>query len=769
MAEIDKRVIRYRDLFVGDFWRYFVRAVWLFFPAILFLIIAHQSFWKLSQGKDLMIITLENRKVFGLFLLSLTFWVVITWYTTRLVAKAKELLKRDKHLMWTTLRIQGPRILAFTCITIIILAFFQLSYPDVPQLSRTVCNILFWLSFPWYFFVYQFWNRMLDRSKSIDTEKKIKYWQKIRYAIYAVLSIATLIVVFFTWFAGLIALLLAYQFFFVSIILIRRNIIDTRNEYSYQHPEQYNLKAKNISVWAKIRQLVMDKEDRQYFRAINVVSFLAAIVYFCTIFSVRFSTWIGSFPFLLLAFGVMLGVGNFIATVSVLQRFNFHLLFFAMAFIIGNISEPHYTRLIKKSQAEARFDNRQDLNTYFTTWLNDPERKSKLEDSAVQKFPVYFVMANGGASRSGYWTASVLSRLEDETNGDFSRHLFCLSGASGGSVGNATFFSLLRAKDNLLQRDSSFTAHQDAAMQFLRSDFLTFVVARTLGPDVFRHLITLYNVSDRSSALSFALERASGKKSFLYDSLGVPFSKIITQQDKTYNLPLLFINTTRMQDGAPGIISNIKITDSIYNRRIDMLSLLDEKKDMKLSTGVVLGASFPYLNPAGRIDYKSCDTCKAVPNYFVDGGYFDNSGAGAVFETIFQLQQLLQQPEFASYKNKLEFTVIHITNDPLTDSQLSAVNPVVNDLAAPVKTLIGAYGTQTSVNDLRLKRYIKNIYQAPTDTTYYKLISLYKENDPMKYTMSWVISKHVLDAMNQRLYDNPELESLILQMKDLLK
>ena len=596
---VNKKIIRYKDLFVGDFWRYFVRAVWLFFPAILFLFLTYECFWKLTQGKDVMIITLENRKVFGLFLLALIFWVVITWYTSRLVAKAKEFQDSDNHLMWTTLRVQGPRILAFTCITIIILAFFQLSFPETPKLSTGICNILFWFSFSWYFFVYQFWNRFLERNDK-DGKSKIKFWQKVRFIAYAFLAAATLFVVLFKWIWGLIILLLCYQVGFVIMILIRRNIIDTNNEYSFQHPERYQTASKEISAWKKFKQLVTDKEDKKYFQAINIISLLAAIVYFSTIFSVPFSTWIGSFPFLLLAFGVLLGLGNAIAMISVLLRFNFHILLLTIAFLVGYISEPHYTRLTNKKNVSARFDKRQDLKSFFTGWINDPERKKILDDTGVHSYPVYFVMANGGASRSGYWTASALSKIEDETKGVFSKHLFCLSGASGGSVGNATFFSILKGKDNLLKSDTTASPCLNAAKQYLKSDFLTYTLARTLGPDIFRNLFTLYDVNDRASALSFALENAAGKKSFLNNSLGVPFSEIITQQNRPYHLPILCINTTRMQDGGPGIISNIKITGSVFNNRIDVLSLLDEKKDMKLSTGVVLGASFPYLSPAAQ-------------------------------------------------------------------------------------------------------------------------------------------------------------------------
>ncbi len=762
---INKSVIHYKDLFAGDFWRYFLRAVWLFFPAILFLFAAYECFWNLSQGKDVMIITLENRKVFGLFLLALIFWMLITWYTSRLVAKAKEMQDSDEHLMWITLRVQGPRILAFTCITILILAFFQLPYPESPKLSKTVCTILFWVSFSWYFLVYQFWNRFLQREGA-DKKAHIRFWQRIRFGCYAVLVIATLVVVLYKWIWGLIVLLLCYQIGFVVMILVRRNIIEANNHYSFQRREQYITSELSISAWKRFKQLVTDQEDKRYFQAINLISLLAAVVYFSTIFSVQFSTWIGSFPFLLLAFGVLVGLGNAVAMVSVLLRFNFHVLFFTLAFLVGYISEPHYVRLIPKSAEAPRFDQRQDLKEYFNTWVNDPERKKVLDDSTVKRYPVYFVMANGGASRSGYWTASVLSKMEDETKGLFSRHLFCLSGASGGSVGNATFFSILRSEKSLLQKDSSSTACVKAATEYLQSDFLTYTLARTLGPDIFRNLITLYNVNDRASALGFALENAAGKKAFLNDSLGVPFSSIITQKNQPYSLPILCINTTRMQDGGPGIISNLKITDAVFNKRIDVLGLLSETKDMKLSNGVVLGASFPYLSPAGRLDHRPCDTCKVQPNYFVDGGYFDNSGAGAVFEIIFNLRNYLDESAFSQYKDKLEFHVIHITNDPQTDATLTAVNPLINDLAAPVKTLIGAYGTQTSVNDLRLKKYINDLYK---DSTHYRYLSLYKEKDSMNYTMSWVISRYVLDAMNQRLRSSEALKNMIREMNENLK
>jgi predicted acylesterase/phospholipase RssA len=759
IAEKSKKILSYKDLFVGDFWRYFVRAAWLFFPAILFLFFAYMAFWTLNQGKDLMIITLENRKVFGLFLLALVFWVVTTWYTTRMVAKAKELQETDKHLMWKILRVQGPRILAFTCITLILLAFFQLSYPESPHLPKKICYILLFFSFSWYFIVYQVCNKLLDKP-DLPLKQQLRFWNRVRFINYAALTVFTLIVILTAWVWGLIMLLLFYQVGFVIFVLIRRNIIDAKGYYSSLEIEKYEFNSKKVKVWKKLMRLVTDNEDKRYFQAFTSIGIIATGVYAATILSVKFSTWMGTFPFLFLAFGVLLAIGNFITIISIIIRFNFHLLLLTLSFIAGYYVEPHYTRLIK-NETGIKFEDRQNLEEYFYQWINNPVRQQMLADSSVKKIPVFFVMANGGASRSGYWTASALSKLEDETNGTFSNHLFCLSGASGGSVGNATFFSVLRSKENLFKTNTAPNRCWQACSNYLKSDFLTYTLARTLGPDVFRNLITLYNVNDRASALSLSIEKAAGEKNFLYDSLGIGMSGIATQKNVRYNLPILCINTTRMQDGNPGVISNIKISDTDFNGRTDVLSLLKKQQDMKLSTGVVLGASFPYLSPAGRIDYKKCDTCTEQPNYFVDGGYFDNSGAGVVFEMIFNLQKIIAADTTIKNKNKLEFNIIHITNENLDDIALKSVNPLMNDLAAPFKTLLGAYGTQTSVNDLRLKNFVNSLYN---DKLHYSRISLYIKNDPMSYAMNWVISKYVLDAIDKRLNTHPELSSLIKKL-----
>jgi len=273
---------------------------------------------------------------------------------------------------------------------------------------------------------------------------------------------------------------------------------------------------------------------------------------------------------------------------------------------------------------------------------------------------------------------------------------------------------------------------------------------------------------DRAAALSHALEHAPGEENFLYDSLAARFSTLATQVNQPYNLPVICINTTRMQDGSPGVISNINIADVYFNKRIDVLNLLDTGKDMKLSSAVVLGASFPYISPAGRIDYTDPRDSLMEPQYFVDGGYFDNSGSGVVSEMINGLWAMMYNPAHVSfpYRGKLQFYILHITNEPVGIPILHKVNPLVNDLAAPLKTMVGSFNTQTSVNDLRLKGYIRSLYK---DNSHYTELNLYRQKEKINYSMNWVISEYLLQAMNQRLRNHDTLNALIGRMNRQLK
>ena len=236
---------------------------------------------------------------------------------------------------------------------------------------------------------------------------------------------------------------------------------------------------------------------------------------------------------------------------------------------------------------------------------------------------------------------------------------------------------------------------------------------------------------------------------------------------------LSLVAASRKVQALELVMNNLNITldSGIFNRRVDVVNLLKKEEDISITSAAIMGARFPYLSPAGRI----------ANDYFVDGGYFDNSGAGVVQEMIRGIINIANEDSIKHgnlYKQirKLHFKVLHIVNSPIDQdsSNIKRVPPIKNDLMAPILTIVGAYDMQTTVNDGRLINYIHDINDYSNNKADYTQISLYKneaefKSDPLHrrfakdppYAMNWFMSDTTLDRINVRLNENTSLASLI--------
>ncbi|MEO6456508.1 MAG: hypothetical protein ABIN97_20700 [Ginsengibacter sp.] len=768
-------------LWLLAFLSHLFKCFWVFFPAMLFLILAFACFWVLGQGKDLMIAFAENRQARLFFFIAIAYWTYTAWYSSRIIAYmvAK---KQGHHVQFKSTAVKGdaeapagniyfqipekwlkrfPRLIGFSCLLIVELAVLQLNVYEAPAFSSGIAKLIFIILF----FAYLFLNNILDRF--FENNQRVTWW--IFYALLILFSICIIVLLFLNQrlLMPLVWVMIILHLVFVFYIHLRRMENVDEGDAGKGYPRF--IRKINCRLLSRLH---IPLNEFGHFTWFNIIGIAGVAVYGATIISKPFSWTIGPFPFVLLAFAVLTGVLNIITAVSVRANVNFHLILFLLAALIPS-KETHYIRTfhLNKNLPDTAFQQRQDIKEYYARWMSDTNRIAAIDTGS--RYDVYFVMANGGASRSGYWTASVLGTLDDTTHGDFSKHLFCLSGASGGSVGNATFFSLLREKQKL---PNSIFLLDTAARSYLKNDFLTYTLARMLGPDYLKFILHTKLFGDRASALDQILEDGSSKSEYpLKPDFSQRFSSLITTKGTTSTLPVICINVTRMQDGNPGVVSNIIIDSSNFNNRVDVLNLLQKGKDICLSTATLLGARFPYLSPAGRIDKifpkqiapnKIKDSI--VPNYFVDGGYFDNSGAGVVQEMIRVIRNINRDSAgtaFGARAKKLHFIVLHITNSPLGESALKKVSPLQNDLTAPLRTLAGAFDKQTTVNDSRLVNLLADI---DSSRGVYYPISLYKDkkenpnNEPEEpYAMNWFISQHILERMNERLHYQPYLDSLI--------
>jgi predicted acylesterase/phospholipase RssA len=730
-----------------QFLRNMFHALFVFFPGFLFLLLTLFAFWNLPQGEDLMVLATEQRWFFIYFELLLAFLVLVSWYAARIVANAKKNSPNTApDYLDEKYYTHVPRFIGFSFFTIILLAFaqtpffFQINVPD------WVFYALLILSVPYYKMLSKFFTRRF----------KVIRLNRLFYITVGIILVGTIILTYnigrYTWpvLVLMVLMLLILQAAFLVLVITRREMMERQGKVITVQAKPVNQLAKKSADIARLPH-----EEINFHFLFLIISVIAMGIYLLCTVSVPFAGRLGSFSFVLLAFAIFLGVGFILSLISIRVGLNIHFIILFFIFLFGQWTERHQVALVEKgAEVVDSFSNKAGLQEYFLKWVE--ERDSLISKS--NEFPVYFVLSDGGASRSGYWVASVLGKLEDTSARSFSRHLFCLSGASGGSVGNAAFYALLHNAGAQPRLSNNQTFYQ-AGKEYLRSDFLTYTLSRMLGHDFFVQALPFNTGGDRAKALTDALENAPRDSVLLKSKLAAPLSAFSVYKGKAHgDLPVLCINSTRMQDGQPSVISTIDIDPVIFNNRVDVLKKLQKGKDMKLSTAVVLGASFPYVSPAGRIDELRTmrDGSQRIrPNYFVDGGYVDNSGAGVVHEMLIKLNYwrdsiLTTGTDSVLYNKvkKLSFYVIHINNGRSGELLLEKVNPFVNDLAAPIKTLAGSYSVQTSINDSRLKNYLAALYR---NDRHYKPINLYRTMEPLTYSMNWVISGRTLDSMDVRL------------------
>lgn len=151
-------------------------------------------------------------------------------------------------------------------------------------------------------------------------------------------------------------------------------------------------------------------------------------------------------------------------------------------------------------------------------WLHHREWEIR---AAKHPYPVVFVSAQGGGIRAAYWTATTLAALED-ANPYFSRHIFAISGASGGSLGAAVYTGIVKAKTlGELPSCSSDNAVESRgkaeclASEVLARDFLSPVLSSFLGVDLLSSILRQELPGDRATALELGsrweLWNGSGK------------------------------------------------------------------------------------------------------------------------------------------------------------------------------------------------------------------------------------------------------------------
>ncbi|MCW3127710.1 MAG: hypothetical protein JWO03_3368 [Bacteroidetes bacterium] len=707
-------------------------TIWLYLPAFTIVCMLYAAMMAVGLGADIVIQSGEHFCPALASVLAILFWSFIVWYATRMVMYVRYRGVADPPL----LIFQFPRFLGYHCFVAVQAAILAL--PSMADLSGWYI-VAFIAAHSLYFILL---TRAFDPAYADNAYRKIS-----RY-IAAAIGIGY--IAFFIWLASTHSqyrsagspmrhtfwlpveaiIVFVMQFFVLWGYMNRKEIagLGPPQTRFFQAYRRYFISA---AEW-----LCMDAATAEsewfYFLAFNVIGTGGFVVYILVILHLSWAGAIGAMAFALLAFSILIGFFSAISCLSMRLGVNLNIALIVVTVIMGlRVTNPHKVR----TRPEAHYQHPIRIDTFFSQWLS---QKGRMDSIKRGSYTAYIVLSDGGGSRAGTWVGKVMSHMQDQTESRFGDHLLVMSGASGGTIGNTSFYTLLRAQLDHKINDN-FRKHIDT---FYTADFLTYTAGRFLGPDFFRYLIPL-PMDDRAAALEVAFE-SSGKDPIIDSYLQRSIDEVF---DTTGVLPAFFINATEI-NGMPGYISRVNLRDKRINIKRLLSDTSGNRITMNMSTAAVLSSRFPYISPAG--DIATLD--------FVDGGYFDNSGAGTAKSFMEGIYAAIDARHDSLLSANLRFQLVEIRNSAVITPESKAINPLVNDLFTPVVTLVGMQDASTKMGTYALTRYMRYMDHERRPLTIDLYDPKYKSTKPNNsdaleedYPMSWVNSAYQLNRMDMRL------------------
>jgi hypothetical protein len=291
----------------------------------------------------------------------------------------------------------------------------------------------------------------------------------------------------------------------------------------------------------------------------------------------------------------------------------------------------------------------------FECWLGqrgidvqDPE-SADLRDKTCpktvhgpQQYTVYIIATEGGGIYAASAASMLLARLQDASP-HFAKHVFAVSGVSGGAIGSAIFQALDRAAST--QQGKTITVSDDSCLKYpaetpigYRRQCLEDKVTEIMEDDHFSPVVgsIFSELLGSSTGRAEALVQSFGDSVSAYDAaagevLGAPFKRHWSFDGVA---PALVLNSTWVETGfrvafSPFHLHNID--ESLYSFSDE--GMPDEHENTLMQAAAV-SARFPLVLPPFSAVMAASATDKNDRKRwnFVDGGYSDNSGAATALD-----------------------------------------------------------------------------------------------------------------------------------------
>ena len=394
--------------------------------------------------------------------------------------------------------------------------------------------------------------------------------------------------------------------------------------------------------------------------------------------------------------------------------------FFILAWLIFSSTWNDNTRIPIIKNFKNLEDFRLTPNDAFDKWYAKKESEwIKLHDSTTA-MPVIFIATQGGGIRGEMWTSEVLHVLEDSLPGFYS-HVFCIGGASGGTVGavyyNAFVYDSLHNTKN--HTSISFKHFQN----FAKADCISPVTASFAFGENLQHLLPFPVACLERSKIMMEAFSSSYKKN-LNSSLAESslLSMYYPNDDPTRfncDIPSLFINGVIAETGQRVITSDLKLSLS-DNFKDDVDFFAKIKGHITIATASLNCMRFPLLLSGGLFCRRiKIDSFLSI-GHVVDGGYRENTGLQAMYSLMSELKDKFKAKHIKPF-------LIYLRNggveyDSAKADTTNAALRLLHDIRVPFTALLKVNGTsvpslgvmkmiqQQQANDNPLNMYYNQIW-----------------------------------------------------------
>lgn len=412
------------------------------------------------------------------------------------------------------------------------------------------------------------------------------------------------------------------------------------------------------------------------------------------------------------------------------------------------INDDHPLRLLPESGSLVS-------NVSLAQNLESFSRYTNQKTDTTLKKTIVFVSVDGGASRTGFFGATMLSVIQDSIPA-FKKHIFAYSNISGGALGANIFYSLTQI--GIKQKIADPTSHTDSSYKaqtnnFFKRDFLSPAIGTfAFGESVGYFLPFYVEKFDRGVALEKEwIDAWKGIMPMLNNSRTNILEKgaksvMEIKQDNRFH-PVMFINTHEVETGKRAIYSNVIVEDSVFAGVSNLNKML--KKDLPYSSAILLSARFPLISPAAKVQKNDF-----VKRHYVDGGYFESTGTLTLYESLRALED--------SLKKHYNVFVLHLESDQEEEPKENRGVSFLNEFSEIIHGAVNDRSGHTLFAVANLKNYVNKTYGKG------HYISLKVGSSMLDVPLNWALSKKAMQKVTARcdsLWKRPELDILKKSLK----